>query len=81
MDKLVSYRCDSPDHASPAWANTVAAKASKVELTTTAKGGAQSVQTYAPVCRSCAKAAKSHAGTNCQNGEIAVEVSDPKHYA
>ena len=45
-------------------------------MTTTAKGGAESVQTYAPSCPACAKAAPKDAGVNRQNGEITVEVSE-----
>lgn len=74
---LQAYRCLHPNHIqTKPWATTVSAEAFKVAVTTTAKGGAESVQTYAPSCPACAKAAPKDAGVNRQNGEITVEVSE-----
>ena len=74
---LIAYRCTYPGHDhTRAWALSVAAKAHRVDVTTTAKGGARSMVIHLPVCPTCAKDSKDAAGTNRQLGTIEVEVSE-----
>ena len=66
---------------SVSWAIVVTPHASKVEITTTQKGGAVSTQTYSPACPSCTKDAKSHEGETRQGGTVEVSVSKLNHLA